>query len=65
MIVAMVDVGFVRILNSVLESFPGSLRSELRCKILAALGFVEDLRLASNIKVLAQRIEPFKDGAVT
>ena len=63
-IIAVVNECSIRILYAIFESFPSCLWCVLTGQIFWTLGLVEDARLASNIKMLAESIEPFKDGAV-
>ena len=64
MIVAVIDVRFVRVLNAVFEGLPSGLRSELAGEVLGAGRFVEDAGLAAHVEVLAERVEPLEDGRV-
>ena len=63
-IIAVIDVGPIRILQTNFERFPGSLGGVLACYILRALWFVKNTRLPFHAEVLTQLVEPFDDRAV-
>ena len=64
MIVAVVDVCFIWVLNSIFNSFPGCLWREISCDILWASRFVEDAGLSTHVEVLAEGVKPFEDGCI-
>ena len=64
MVKAVVDVRSVRVLQALLECFPGCLRSVFAGAILRTFRLVKNSRLSFHSKVFAQLIEPFKNGAV-
>jgi len=64
-IVAVVDVGAIRVHQAHFESFPSRLRRVLTRHILRASRFVKDPRLALHTEVLAQLVEPTQYRRVT
>ena len=61
MVVTVVNVGLITVSETLLESFPSCLGSELRSDVFATFGFVENPSLALDSEVLAKSLEPFED----
>ena len=58
MIETVVDVGAIRVLQTLFQCFPGGLRCVFSCHILDSLRFVKDTSVTLDTMILTQLSEP-------